>query len=269
MIAWSCNMSRERSDDYDEACQHEEACREKKHRSVHPFFFKEVRKENIKKKQVATSEKPRKESVKMPPPPPPSSQDIVHLNSSPEAAAVGKQKSVKQPNDASTTRTRPSRPEAMVDVDDDKPTLLKRTAAPSKKSWAKPSAPLAGLFSSFAGAAQLMAEHRAAEFISKRPAEADRERERQKRRRENANMQLKGSAKTPSVETTNHGGRSIHRPSDSWMEEMSWSSTLFRQPWRSPFFSFLDFFLSSRAYLVCAFRAALSCNASGWMSKDD
>ena len=72
-IAWSCNVSQERSDDYDEACQHEEACREKKHRSVHPFFFKEVRKENIKKKQVATSEKPRKESVKMPPPPPPSS----------------------------------------------------------------------------------------------------------------------------------------------------------------------------------------------------
>ena len=79
MITWSCNVSRERFDDYDEAYQHEEACREKQHRSVHPFFSKEVRKENIKKKQVATRQKPHKASVKVPPPPQPSSQDIVHL----------------------------------------------------------------------------------------------------------------------------------------------------------------------------------------------
>ena len=177
---WSCDVCQKRSKDYDEACIHEAECRAEKlkvaaaaaksSKPVHPFFTEA--KQEVKQ--------PTKTSVAKLPSSVPQEQ-IILLDDTP----VKKRKTLKQKDEIPTKKPRTQTP-ATTNVDKSKRATKSRTTS-------KP--PLASIFSSDTSSQQqqFLAEHRAAEFVAKRRAEADRERERQKRRREHAELHKKAT----------------------------------------------------------------------------
>jgi predicted HD phosphohydrolase len=174
---WTCDVCQTQFADYDEACRHEDSCQNENKEAkappkpVHPFFQKEHKKQDNKSRKAATAVQQR---------------TITSLDSSPEPV---------QEAEASKKRK-----EANQKQQKEPAKKMKPGESPNaKKQVSTKNQPLANIFSG-SGADQILAEHRAAEFVAKRRAQAEQERERQKRRQ--ANAQEKNKASKSPVETT-------------------------------------------------------------------
>lgn len=188
---WSCDVCQEQFADYDEACRHEEQCREKlkkkkksskavksssdaSKKPVHPFFAKDGASKQTSKKRAAKQR----------------ASDVDAAISDTEQETTNKTTRKRKASKKQTEPTKKSRATKATSAKAATTTLNQ----PSKRKKAK-QAPIADIFNSNKGASQLMAEHRAAEFVAKRRADAERERQRQKRRQEQKQQKLKESNK--------------------------------------------------------------------------
>ena len=125
---------------------------------MHPFFAKDTKK--VEKKRKA-----KQETITIDSSPPASDQDTENPR---------KRKAPKKQTEATTKKAK---------------------ATKQKGTKTKKNVPIADIFSTKGGASQILAEHRAAEFIAKRKADAERERERQRRRQENRQQKINESNK--------------------------------------------------------------------------
>lgn len=166
-VQWSCHVCQKPFADFDAASRHENKCRGQQEPSekaataskpVHPFFAK------------GTTKGEKKQKAK---------QDAITIDSSPPVSDQDSEKPRKRK--APKTQT-----EAIT---------KKAKATNQKGTNKKTNVPIADIFATRGGTSQIMAEHRAAEFLAKRKADAERERERQRRRQENREQKMSESNK--------------------------------------------------------------------------